>query len=193
MTSLYAWRKEEVELVGAIADCAEALQGAVGLFYSLPWCRFGQLMKQQVDNTTTVRDFEGDMKLNLVFEARIFNANAELRWLKSGSTGAAVILSESETLPGLDWSLALDAMKNLEPLDTISYLLWGEGTNIPSNNEWSCLTAARIGKLYVPISGVKPNHRVQLVAKEYTGKVDCYGNMAVVEERLIELKSYRGE
>lgn len=189
MISLYTWRKDEIDLGSAIAECADALQGAIGLFYSLPWCRFGQL--QQVDNTTTVRDFEGDMQLDLVFEARIFNKNAELRWLKSGSTGAAVVLSESKTLPGLRWLPSLDASLEIEPVYRISYLLWGEGTNIQLDNGWSCLTAARIGKLYVPISGVKPKQRVQLVAKEYMSKVDCYGNMAVVEERLIGFKLYQ--
>lgn len=191
MTSLYAWRKNEVELLEAIDDCAEALQGAIGLFYSLPWCRFGQL--QPVDNTLKVHDFEGEMQLDLVFEARIFNQTAELRWLKSGELGTAVLLSENEQLSGVEWLLDENAkLTNLEPLDNnITYLLWGEGTNIQLNNDWSCLTAARIGKLYVPISGIKAKERVQLVAQEYIGKVDCYGNMAVVEERLIKLKSYQ--
>ena len=196
MTSLYAWRKEEVELAGAIADCAEALQGAVGLFYSLPWCRFGQL--KQDNNTIKVHDFEGEMQLDLVFEARIFNQTAELRWLKSGELGTAVLLSEEEDWKGANLPDGYNktTLDNLEALDRSNYLLWGEGTNIQKNG-WSCLTAARIGKLYVPIAAIEPKKRVQLVVQEYIGeveyigKVDKYGNMAVVEERLIKLKSYQ--
>ncbi len=84
---------------------------------------------------------------------------------------------------------------NLEFLDTITqqYLLWGKGVSPPPQEGWSRLAAARIGALDVPILGIQRNtQQVQLIAREYIGfcegQAGEYGNVAVLEERLIKLE-----
>jgi len=90
MTTLYGRRQEKITLDAAIAACQQCFKEAVGLFYSPERCFLSQV------KGTAVTDSSGQpSKLNRVFEARIFNANYELRWLnQTGGEGIAVLLSE---------------------------------------------------------------------------------------------------
>ncbi|WP_322752135.1 CRISPR-associated protein Csx19 [Frankia sp. Cas3] len=131
-----------------------------------------------------------------VFEARIFNRDAELRWLHTGNgVGTAVIVAES---PDLCAGLA----KRLDPLDPVEtienkYLLWGRplpaGDDADadaggSGPQWVRLAEARIGALDVPLPRVpRPDECVYLRTVEYVTTEPEHGNAGVAEERLVEL------
>jgi CRISPR-associated protein (TIGR03984 family) len=78
----------------------------------------------------------------------------------------------------------------LAALDTITqkYILWGEGVKTSSPPGWGKLAKSRIGSIYVPITGLTANKRVYLTAVEYLKADEEYGNVSVVEERLIGLE-----
>jgi len=186
-TKLY-WSssQENINLKDAIKQQKAHLKNAIGLFYSPNWCRFGK-----VEKDGPIKSLNETLNLNLVFEARIFNEECELRWLNySGGLGKAVLLSENPELAN-KFSYKNGALNFLETLPQ-TYLLWGEGVvEEPEHGTgWSRLATARIGKLDVPIKGIKRTQGVQLCSKEYLGEIDkLFGNVAVVEERLIKLKS----
>lgn len=188
MTTLYGRAsKENISLKEALKQCAVFLEDAVALVYAPSFCTFA---KFENDNLSLIEN----KSLSTVFEARVFNQNVELRWLNvSNGLGRAVLVSDIELTrvfnDDVDVSLT-------EILDTIpqQYLLWGKGVvRSPSTPpSWSRLAAARIGALDVPIAGIHPKQQVKLLAKEYIGlcegEAGKYGNVAVLEERLIELK-----
>lgn len=189
MIRLYGCANANIPLKEAIAQCADYLNDAIGLFYSPQWCKFGKL--QEDDSELRISDSQGPLPLEFVFEARVFNTTAELRWLKSEIEDKAVLLSERAVrVP--EWEV-LEPITDLESLSQ-TYSLWGRGVEKQPENlrpGWSRLAEARIGKLDVPLPGVLHLESVQLVAREYIGKVDECGNFAVVEERLIELKKQK--
>jgi CRISPR-associated protein (TIGR03984 family) len=178
MTTLYGCSQSDISLQSAIENCQGCFGSAVGLFYSPESCALGQVASTQV---TDSRD--ALVNLDRVFEARIFNADYELRWLNDRSgLGTAVLLSETP----ID-NLAID----LNPISAIetqpqTYLLWGEGLPASLASGWSRLATSRLGKLDVPIAGVnQKGQRVRLKAIEYFQCLDdLYGNVVVAEERL---------
>lgn len=188
MITLHGRRQEEMTLTEAIAACQQCFSSAVGLFYSPESCFLGKVVE------TEVTDSSGNsINLDRVFEARIFNADYELRWLnQQGGEGIAVLLSEQALTDYLT-----EPVENLEAIDTQdqTYLLWGEG--LTSNNltsGWSRLATSRLGKLDAPIAGVSQSkQRIKLTAKEYFRRMDeLYGNVIVAEERLIGLQKVLG-
>ena len=185
-TKLY-WSssQENINLKDAIKQQEAHLKNAIGLFYSPNWCRFGK-----VEKDGPIKSLNETLNLNLVFEARIFNEECELRWLNySGGLGKAVLLSENPELAN-KFSYKSDSLNCLTTLPQ-KYLLWGEGTDKEICSGWSRLATARIGKLDVPIEGIKRTQGVQLVSKEYLDEIDDFGNVAVVEERLIKMQSIK--
>jgi CRISPR-associated protein (TIGR03984 family) len=169
-----------VTLSEALAKYQKCFNIAVGLFYSPTECRFGKVRGRVVtDDQGEITDLAG------VFEARVFNENAELRWLQeSTGRGTAVLLFESNDI------IKVDEQK--DPIRAIHsiphrYLLWGRGNNQPALNDWSYLSEARIGQLAVPIGLVRHHEYVTLEVKEYLQEYDNHGNVAVIEERLINL------
>lgn len=118
-----------------------------------------------------------------VFEARFFNEQAELRWLKEqGDHGRMVILTERSNwdgLPNFNSQNFLDKCFN-------QYVLWGIEDKVRSTSEWLCLHEDRIGELMVPYIPTEGN--VYLKTIEYFGRFDDFGNVAVTEERLIGTK-----
>jgi CRISPR-associated protein (TIGR03984 family) len=142
-----------------------------------------------------------------VFEGRIFNSQAELRWLNvpDGVSDVAIVTEEDslrfegfklepkeaivgkiESFPGQKPNDRSDRKKENEKERPHGYLLWGEGTG-KYKGGWSQMATARIGAYYVPIDEVEHKDRVQLAAVEYLKKYD-YGNLGVCEERLIGLR-----
>jgi CRISPR-associated protein (TIGR03984 family) len=173
--TLYYNSYSNTTLLEALQQHQKCFELAVGLFYSPIECQFGEVRGTIVAN----KNLKG------VFEARIFNENAELRWLQeSAGKGKAVLLFESN-----------DVTQNYPKTNTVSvihtldgeYLLWGQGNNQPAFNGWSNLSEARIGQLAVPISNIKEKDRVALHFREYFEECDDHGNVAVIEERLIGL------
>jgi CRISPR-associated protein (TIGR03984 family) len=173
-----------IELLNAHENAAQLLAESVALLYSPKQCEFAKLQDRNLKNPKG-----GLINLSLVFEARVFNSLAELRWLnKNSGRGQAVLLSEASIDHVLD-----DPIQELHALDRIeqTYMLWGQGIEVnphPSPSGWSRLTEARIGRLDVPIANLQNQQRVQLIAREYVAEVDEYGNTAVVEERLVKLE-----
>lgn len=179
-----------IGLSEALTACGEYLEGAIGLFYSPTACAMGRWLNGEMQGAT------GEpMGLDQVFEAKIFNETYELRWLnQSRNLGPAALISEQALAPFGAFTEDVSLPQSLIPHDQ-QYLLWGEGLN-PSQGRspqsgWSCLSAARIGRLDVPIENLQPNQRVQLLTREYFGELTDsrfdFGNVVVLEERLLGL------
>lgn len=216
-----------VNLVAAVESCHKVFANAetFALLYSPAkcWltkvtfldgkCSFIALATEKANDTVkTVEKALDTTTTNAVFEARLFNPLAELRWLhrQNGEGDAALIAEEATDITGC-------LAQQLPPLTAIhtlmqTYLLWGEGvdpTKSSMPDGWSRLTTSRIGRLDVPVSGVDnhKNKRVQLRALEYLAEYDAdgsvvqsdnepdskklHGNVAVVEERLLSLEVAR--
>jgi CRISPR-associated protein (TIGR03984 family) len=188
MITLHGRRAENIMLFEAIADCQPCFGDAVGLFYSPESCFLSQIQEAEV------KDSSGQsVRLDRIFEARIFNANYELRWLnQQGGKGIAVLLSEQEITNYLT-----EEIENLQAIDTQeqTYLLWGEGYSANLQPGWSRLATSRLGKLDVPIAGAnRQGQRIKLKAKEYFQVLDdLYSNVIVAEERLMGLQLVMGQ
>jgi CRISPR-associated protein (TIGR03984 family) len=190
MTKLYGRASaNNISLSEALEKCKGELADAVAILYSPSFCKFAKF-----DNGNLINEKAQVIDVSTIFEARIFNPHAELRWLNVlNGQGRAVLISDEELTKIFD----VEEDVSLEILDTIpqQYLLWGKGVvrSPTMPQDWSRLAAARIGALDVPIAGIEGNqHQVQLIAREYIGfckgEPDEYGNVSVLEERLIELK-----
>lgn len=184
MTTLYSWRAENLAtLTEVLKSCQSYLVDGIGLVYSPSSCEFVRVEDGELKNCTGER-----IDYSTIFEARIFNETAELRWLnEEGGLGIGVLLSEASLESPLPEKIA-----DLTKLETNEnqYLLWGKGINSKreQNGAWGTLVAARIGGLAVPISGIEQDKRVILKAREYLKAVDVFGNFGVVEERLLGLE-----
>jgi CRISPR-associated protein (TIGR03984 family) len=191
MTTLYGREsKSNISLAEALEKCKVILANAVAILYSPSFCKFakfenGKLMDEKLQ----------ELDIRTVFEARIFSPHAELRWLNvlSGQ-GRAVLISEQNISQYLDDKIQ-DLTTVKDGIIDQTYLLWGKGVvRSPSTPQgWSRLSAARIGALDVPIAGIHPKQQVKLIAREYIGLCEGdagekYGNVAVLEERLIGLE-----
>ncbi len=158
---------------------------AVGLFYAPGWCGFGL-----VDERGNVSGSEAEKPLPLrtIYEARVFRADAELRWWNDpvgGEHRAALLSEDGLTPPG--WE---PDGKPLAVLETICrrYLLWGQRAEPRTDLRagWTRLTTARIGALDVPRTG---GDHFRILAREYLATF-ADGNVAVAEERLLEIEPY---
>lgn len=180
--TLYGRTSPSIPLIEALQECSRALAGAIALLYGPTACQFAKL---QTDGCLV--NSEGNLvNLTAVFEARVFNSDCELRWLNnSHGEGSAVLLSENSIADYLETDI-----DPLQPLITHpqEYLLWGKGTDHSTTDGWSLLATARIGNLPVPIGGILAGQRAYLRVCEYLKVTDQYGNVAVVEERLIGLE-----
>ena len=124
-------------------------------------------------------------EIRSVFEARVFNQTAELRWLKDGKSGRAVILSEDERIGFKDESIGFEKVPPTT-YETIcqKYLIWGQSTGKSSDDEnWTQFGSAQIGSFYVPVPNVAEQGYAQFTAVEYLKEFED-GNVAVFEERL---------
>ena len=137
-----------------------------------------------------------DHDLEEVFEIRAFCQSTELRWLKDGTTGSAVLLADSAEVGSLsDGSLRWETVEVLQTIDT-KYFLWGasdgprEGT--PGAAPWSCLFDSRIGVQTIPGSH-GAGTRAVIRAIEYVTAENAYGNAAVTEERWCGIETFGKE
>ncbi|MBF2087002.1 CRISPR-associated protein Csx19 [Thermoleptolyngbya sp. C42_A2020_037] len=193
-TKLYRQSDQDISLKDALNKVKELMPGAIALLYSPQACRFGKL---ESDGQVTIccnskQDWQ-EQHLDLspeskakVFEARVFNEQAELRWLSiPGRKGKAVLIAETDL--GNGFADHREPLTYLETLDQ-TYVLWGKRLAQRTPEQWSILSAARIGSMSVPISaGTSSQDTVILHSREYLGEVDKYGNVAVQEERLVKL------
>src|SRR5205085_8831409 len=90
-TQLFISRSpKDMALTDAVAACGTAFHQALALLYAPHKCFLAL-----VNDNGRFEDSTGEIDASVVFEARIFNAAAELRWLnKEDGEGAAVVLVE---------------------------------------------------------------------------------------------------
>lgn len=201
--TLHGCARNDLHLAEALEICLPALEApeTIALLYSPSQCVLARLKDKQLWDS---RDKPID--LDDAFEARVFNEETELRWLNiEAGLGRAVLLSASPIPEACRKQLTEDVSRPALKLLPQTYLLWGEGvkdqdpvtTGLAAG--WSRLTTARIGPMNVPIivpdavetddESRKP--RVLLRVCEYLAECDEYGNVAVVEERLLKLEVAR--
>jgi CRISPR-associated protein (TIGR03984 family) len=132
------------------------------------------------------RSCEGTpVPLDDVFEARIFDGTAELRWLHTADGhGRAVLLTEDATALPKAFDERLEPVEALETLSG-AYLLWGRAADICDG--WTTLATPRIGTFTVPVRA-ETGTRVRLVTREYIACDPEHGNAYVAEERLLRLE-----
>lgn len=187
MITLHGRRSSNtITLSEALKTCAALLSGGVALLYSPEHCQFASLD----ENGNLLNQERNCIDLKHIFEARVFNKKAELRWLNDyNGKGYAVLLSEEDISQYFEEVVDLTELEMLDEATT-AYILWGQGVknSYPAESGWSKLSLARIGSLDVPIGNVGESKRVCLKAIEYLQEVDDYGNVAIVEERLMELE-----
>jgi CRISPR-associated protein (TIGR03984 family) len=186
--ALFVYTRQGLLLADALSGFARVIgkNGATAILYTPQRCELATFAEG------TLRASDGQsVDIGTVFEARVFNETAELRWLNDPGPQQchrAVLLTEQEQSQ-LDWQE--ERKSGIIAKLPQGYLLWGEGTGRSVSNGWSELATARVGALKVPIGGVGKNQRVMLHSVEYIAEAD-YGNAAVFEERLLKLEVARG-
>ena len=152
-----------------IISLIEAVKGfeanSFAILYSPKHCYLAKFNGEKFVNENGKIDVENEK----IYEARVFNAEKELRWVKGYESK---MLSDSEL------------KKENGFVDTIpqKYLLWGQSTNL-TKGDWTQFAEARIGAFFVPITNVADKGYAQFTAVEYL-KEFTDGNVAVFEERL---------
>ncbi len=186
MIGLWCVPLGELTLPEALAAWPGACAEPIALTYAPEACRFARW------EAGTLRGPDGPLPLDRIFEARVFQRQCEMRWLQgSGGRGPAVLLRADdrqgrEPHPG---AYRIDALDVLER----TYLLWGEGVRAAPGGGggdrlgWSRLADHRIGVLEVPHTGLAAGAPLWLLAREYLGAADGYGNVQVLEECLCDL------
>jgi CRISPR-associated protein (TIGR03984 family) len=178
-----------------LKHCSGILRGhpVVALLYTPSWCGFAQL-GAAVNLILSKHDSER-FDPDSVFEARVFCEVAELRWLKDWpNEGRAALISEQDISGYLNHPAGTCSSDNYL---NQTYLLWGEGIQAANDGlpeRWSRLASARVGTIDVPypldqrelVAG--KDERIQLLTREYLDVIDDFGNVAVVEERLVKLE-----
>lgn len=157
------------------------LGSLVGLAYTPSACDF---VRFEQGHLFTINQ---SVKVSDCFELRLFNPTLEMRWLNQRYGRGRGILLFEEPLPDAESLGQPEDLRYWKFLPN-QYLIWGEYSQTSEKVGWSELSTARIGTLAVPIGNVKPKQRVYLHTREYLSTMDTYGNVAVVEERLMELK-----
>lgn len=178
----------------------------IALLYSPRSCYFakfessGKLTIPNSKNPQQEIELELNYQKTHIFEARIFNEDYELRWLNEyDGKGKAVLLLETslsnDSGTEKNFSSSLEQKnQSSEPLkfiDTIpqQYLIWGERIHDKSLDNWVTVSTARIGKLNIPLNqDLHKDQRIYLKTKEYLSEVDHFGNVSIIEERLINLE-----
>lgn len=126
-----------------------------------------------------VKDNVSRFEVEKIFEARVFNADREMRWLKGCGT---VIISDA-SFAGADFIGKLDQ----------NYLVWGQKyAGDESQNGWTKFATARIGAFYIPVELGPEETYARFTAVEYLKRY-ADGNVAVVDERLTGIEGYQGE
>lgn len=177
-------------LLEAINDSGATFHRAFALLYAPHQCFLAKV------NSGKFEDYKGEIEVEkeAVFEARVFNPTAELRWLnKENGTGDAIVLCEDETKKffGVEPQAVDKIYARIDPPQT--YLLWGESVGASSNG-WTKFAEARIGSFAVPLDNIaaNPKQRAQFTAIEYLGEYED-GNVAVAEERLTGIQPYQAQ
>ncbi|OLT37829.1 CRISPR-associated protein [Actinomadura sp. CNU-125] len=121
-----------------------------------------------------------------VFEARLFDERAELRWQnRDDGRGTAVFLTPYE-------ELLPDGLTRLAPVEAVDvipgyYLLWGTAVRDDEAPQgYTTLTTARVGARRIPAE-IPVREHASLEVHEYVTR-DGHGNAYVAEERLVRIE-----
>lgn len=190
-TELFISRASElIELADAMTACAPAFHSAIALLYAPHKCFLAT-----VNNSNRFQDKNGEVDTSAVFEARVFNKTAELRWLnKENGKGEAVVLSEDSKAGFFGGESKGDdkIYAKIDPPQT--YLVWGQSFGASDGSGWTRFAEARICAFFLPLAGITENkkERAQFTAVEYLGEYED-GNIAIVDERLTGIEGYKGD
>jgi CRISPR-associated protein (TIGR03984 family) len=189
--TLLSWLADECRLADVIAPPtggdAGLLDGAVALLMAPSWFRFGVVQEG------TLTDPSGaPLDTTVVFEARVFNQRAELRWLRDATApdpiGTAVLLSEDDAARPSSRFTQLPRLQTAGPSIPGQYILWGQVAADAAGPGWCTLQEQRIGSFSVPLQGqvtASAGSRLVITTCEYVGAEAHFGNMFVAEERLL--------
>ena len=184
---LRAWSADGLRLDAAVSlvDGALGLEGAVAMLYGPARFAFQR--------------FEGGVLRGArpapegVFEARVFTADVELRWLAEPDGGRAAVLHERPVPPPDElWterSLGDQVIARMPASHLLWGTLWADRDGLPDG--WSWLAEARIGRMAVPHPG--GDERLAIAALEYVAADEEHGNAYVVAERLLRIEPARAE
>ncbi len=181
--------KSSHTLAQAIAIFTRLYGNAVGLVYGRH-CRF-----ILADRSGTTTNQTGIDLLDDVWEARLFNPGAELRWLQTDADAThrfgqcALIHDDPCESPELATKpLAYSALL------AQTGLFWGAvdaeasgDTASSDRKEWQCLKSGQIGTLWVPCGPIGHDHTPILRSQEYVSHPDEHGNVAIIEQRLLDV------
>ena len=150
------------------------------LLYSPKKCYLAKLLGNEFYNK------HGKIEDGAIFEARVFNDTAEMRWLnEANGYGATAVLTEDANF---DFFGKVVEQEKVFGSINQSYLIWGERVkDVESSNDWTQFATARIGAFWIPIES---SYRAQFTAVEYL-KTYEYGNVAVFDERLTGISTVK--
>ena len=148
---------------------------------------------------------DGEPAFDEVFEARVFTAQAELRWYDNspGRPRAVLLTEDAALLPSGPFDQDVPALRATETLES-RYLLWGDPVSTDTSpREWSSWYSPRIGTVHLPGLPIGPelpakqqavgDERMHLIGREYICCEPRHGNAHVAEERLLRLEIARPE
>lgn len=188
---LYVYRAGGITLEQALEAFLILTGRANALCYSADTCVLASI-DARVPGLRTV-PANTAFEPSTVYEARLFNTTAELRWLgEPGGKGQTVVLADDP----LESSMYFPTKDNIEIIDALpnQYLLWGKGTarSAAAPAGWSTLAEARVGGIDVPIAAIADGGRVVLQTREYLAVDKEHGNVFVTEERLLGFARVEG-
>lgn len=182
ITTWRAWRWEDVGLTETCARLLPPTSDAVPVIgYGTKRAFFGEIRSGAM---------HGHEEAGLVYEARIFHQDWELRWLQGDYSGMGVaalrVLGDNATAPTDEPEHDRAVVRTLEQ----SYLLWGSATGQHHQEGWSTMSEARISAYDLPCH-VPEQGRVLLGARECLGALQ-HGNVVVIDELLTSLRVRKG-
>jgi CRISPR-associated protein (TIGR03984 family) len=171
---LYRKRIEGKSLSDSIQEFTEVFEQVFPMTFAILYSP-NECFLLQVSKDGKFQNAKGNISPKNVFEARIFNSKAELRWFNDNGKGIAVTLYEQETDEEFGGDICL--------INPQQYLIWGKAFSANSDNEnWTEFAEAQVGKFSVPI---KTTSRACFTAIEYLKSFDEQdGNVAAADERL---------
>ena len=190
--SLFIYTREKLSLMDSLSTFAKEFgeNKLTAILYTPRRCELATF-----DQGTLQASDCQSVNIASVFEARLFNETAELRWLNdpgSAHCHRTVVLTEKKGLKLVaGWGQDIDSKQKFIKTLPQTYLIWGEGTGRYLGESWSELATARIGGLNVPLGEVGKKSRVLLRTKEYIVESD-HGNAVVFDERLLKLEVDHG-
>jgi CRISPR-associated protein (TIGR03984 family) len=174
------YNREDRPLEESVTWFAAHFGECSGLFYLPDNCFLAKVEQNGIITASSGKEDQlrtlGPVDLDAVFEARLFNERAELRWLRtSPEVGVKVVISEENVGDRI-----AEIYGKIEPAN--GYLIWGQSLGTPAD-KWTRFGEARVGPFFVPLADVKEKKYARFTSVEYVGEYE-HGNVAIAEERL---------